>query len=219
MNRIAVLLTALGLVLVVALFLVVVHQPLREDLADVEEQIAQEQTQQAALEQDIARLREVRAGAPGVEAELAAADAIVPRDAALPALVRQLQSAADEAGMVLSSIATSRPVELADVAEPGLSSIEVTGQLTGTYFQMVDFLRRIEDPAITPRGVAWSSTTINRADEAYPELQFNLSGRAYAVIEQPLPPEPEPVPEDEDGAEGDDDLDGEATGDAAEELS
>ncbi len=42
MNRIAVLLTALGLVLVVALFFVVVFQPLREDLAEVEDQIAAE---------------------------------------------------------------------------------------------------------------------------------------------------------------------------------
>ncbi len=231
MNRIAVLLTALGLVLVVALFFVVVFQPLREDLAEVEDQIAAEESQQVQLEQEIARLREVRERAPGVEAELAAADAIVPRDAALPALIRQLQMAADESGMVLSSISTSRPAELPEAAEPGLSGIEVNGQLEGTYFQMVDFLRRIEDPAITPRGVTWASTTVNRADDTYPELQFNLSGRAYAVIEEPLPPEPEPGPDEgTDDAEGDDsdDVDdpddaadpaGEAARDAAEELS
>ena len=219
MNRIAVLLTALGMVLVVALFFVVVFQPLREELDDVEEQIAQEQTQQATLQQEIARLREVRERAPGVEADLAAADAIVPRDPALPALIRQLQSAADESGMVLSSIATSRPAELAEVAEPGLSSIEVNGQLSGTYFQMVDFLRRIEDPAITPRGVTWASTTVNRADDTYPELQFNLSGRAYAVIEQPLPPEPEPEDTDVEDTDADADTDGDtgADGDASEE--
>ena len=221
MNRIAVLLTALGMVLVVALFFVVVFQPLREDLQEVEEQIAQEQSQQATLQQEIARLREVRESAPGVEAELAAAEAIVPRDAALPALIRQLQQAADESGMVLSSISTSRPAELVEVAEAGLSSIELNSQLEGTYFQMVDFLRRIEDPAITPRGVTWASTTVSRDDEAYPDLQFNLSGLAYAVIEQPLPPEPDPEPEAEDDEDGDEDedVDGEAAGDAAEERS
>ena len=226
MNRIAVLLTALGMVLVVGLFFVLLFQPLREDLTEVEEQIAAEESQQAQLEQDIARLREVRERAPGVEAELAAAEAIVPRDPALPALIRQLQLAADESGMLLSSISTSRPAELTEPAEAGLSSIEVNGQLAGTYFQMVDFLRRIEDPAITSRGVTWASTTVNRADDTYPELQFNLSGRAYAIIEQPLPPEPEPDPADElddDGDDGDDgdedDHDAEAAGDAAEERS
>lgn len=219
MNRIAVLLTALGMVLVVGLFFVVVFQPLREDLQEVEEQIAQEQSQQATLQQEIARLREVRERAPGVEAELAAAEAIVPRDAALPGLIRQLQQAADESGMVLSSISTSRPAELTEVAEAGLSGIDLNGQLEGSYFQMVDFLRRIEDPAITPRGVSWISATISRDDEAYPELQFSLSGRTYAVIEQPLPPEPEPDPEDEDAEDGDEDVDGEAAGDAAEERS
>lgn len=199
MNRIAVLLTALGLLVVVAVFFLFIFQPAREDLAEVEEQIALEQSQQTQLQQDINRLRDVRETAPGVESEVAAAEAIVPRDPALPALVRQLQSAADESGMVLSSIATSRPVDLEAAEEPGLAGIDVNGQLTGSYFQMVDFLRRIEDPAITSRGITWSNATVTRADDTYPELQFNLSGRAYAVIEQPLPPEPEPEPATDDG--------------------
>ena len=213
MNRIAVLLTALGLLAVTVAFFLFLFQPAREDLAEIEEQIALEQQQQSQLLQDIARLRDVRERAPGIESELAAANAVVPQEAALPALVRQLQSAADDSGMVLSSVATSRPSELADVEEPGLSGIDVNGQLTGTYFQMVDFLRRIEDPAITSRGIIWGSTTISRADDAYPDLQFNLSGRAYAVIEDPLAPEPEPEP-----APADDDDDNDAADDA-EELS
>lgn len=197
MNRIAVLLTALGLVAVIALFFVFILQPAREDLAAVEDQIAAEQQQQTQLLQDIARLREVRERAPVIESELAAAEAVVPRDAGLPALLRQLQLAADESGLVLSTLSTSRPNELADVDEPGLSSIDVSGQLTGTYFQMVDFLRRIEEPSITARGITWTSTTISRAGDAYPELSFTLAGRAYAVIDDPLLAEPESDPQED----------------------
>lgn len=210
MNRIALPLTALGLVLVAALFYVFVFQPARDEVADLDEQVAAERAQQGQLQQEITRLRDVRERAPEVEADLAAAEAIVPQDPALPALVRQLQTAADDAGMTLSSISTSRPNEIPDAPEPGLSSMSVDGQLAGTYFQMVDFLRRIEDPSITPRGVLWSNVTVARPDADYPELQFSLSGSAYAVLETEPPPEAEPEP-DVDGAEGDEEVDGEGT--------
>ena len=206
MNRMAWVVAALGAVAVIALFFVLVFQPAREELAEVEEQIALEQAEQARLQGEIERLRLVREGAPGVEADLAAADAIVPRDPALPALVRQLQSAADESGITLTSVSTSRPVELETPPVEGLSSIAVSTQIEGGYFQIVDFLRRIEQPSITPRGLAWLDASVTRDDASYPDLSVALSGRAYAVIAVPLPPEPEAEPEDAgDGDEDDED--------------
>jgi Tfp pilus assembly protein PilO len=213
MNRTALVLSALGAVVVIVLFVIFIFQPAREELAEVEDQIALEQTEQERLEGEIERLRLVREDAPNVEAELAAADAIVPRDPALPALVRQLQLAADESGVTLSSVATGRPVLLEEVPEEGLSAIDVNTQLEGGYFQIVDFLRRIEEPGISPRGITWVNATVTRDDAAYPDLSVTLAGRAYAVVEVPLPPEPEPVAEDaatdaeaetDDGAETDD---------------
>jgi Tfp pilus assembly protein PilO len=213
MNRTALVLSALGAVVVIVLFVIFVFQPAREELAEVEDQIALEQTEQERLEGEIERLRLVREDAPNVEAELAAADAIVPRDPALPALVRQLQMAADESGVTLSSVATGRPTLLEEAPEEGLSAIDVNTQLEGGYFQLVDFLRRIEEPSISPRGITWINATVTRDDEAYPDLGVTLAGRAYAVVEVPLPPEPEPETEDaatdaeaetDDGAETDD---------------
>jgi Tfp pilus assembly protein PilO len=217
MNRTALVLSVLGAVIVIVLFSIFVFQPAREELAEVEDQIALEQTEQGRLEGEIERLRLVREQAPTVEAELAAADAIVPTDPALPALVRQLQLAADEAGITLASVTTSRPVALEGAPTEGLSSIEVSTQLEGGYFQIVDFLRRIEDPAISPRGIEWVNTTVTRDDEGYPDLSVTLAGRAYAVLEVPVPPEPEPDPEAE-SAEGEDDAEGEDadTGDEAD---
>ncbi|MFU8840025.1 MAG: type II secretion system protein GspM [Nitriliruptoraceae bacterium] len=208
MNRIAVLLTALGGILLVAMFYVLVFQPAREELAEVEDRIAVQEEQQRMLRAEIERLETVRQSAPDVEAELAAADAVVPRDTALPAALRQLQVAADEAGIVLSSISTARPAELPDPPEPGLSSIGLSLQVAGGYFQVVDFLRRVEDPSITSRGILWNTATVARSADAYPELQVTLAGNAFAVIPPPTLPEPEPEPdvadeETEDDEEGD----------------
>lgn len=225
MNRTALLLSVLGAVVVIVLFFVFVFQPARDDLAEVEEQIALEQDEQERLEAEIERLQLVREDAPSVEAELATADAIVPRDPALPALVRQLQLAADESGVTLSSVATGRPAELEEAPEEGLSAIDVNTQLEGGYFQIVDFLRRIEEPSISPRGITWINATVTRDEDSYPDLGVTLAGRAYAVVDVPLPPEPEPEAEDgatddEGGTDDGADDDGDAgTDDEAEAAS
>jgi Tfp pilus assembly protein PilO len=200
MKRSQILLFGAGAVLVIILFFVLLFQPAREDLAEVEDRITAEQDQQAQLTQAIARLRSVRDDAPEVEADLAAAEAIVPRDAALPSALRQMQLAADESGVILQSVATSRPAELPEATD-GLSSIEVSTQATGGYFQMIDFLRRLEDPAITPRGLVWSNATMVIGSE-YPELEATLSGRVFAVITSPAPPETEEAVDGD--VEGDD---------------
>jgi Tfp pilus assembly protein PilO len=218
MSRTALVLSVLGAVVVIVLFAIFVFQPAREELAEVEDQIALEQTEQERLEGEIERLRLVRENAPNVEAELAAADAIVPRDPALPALVRQLQLAADEAGIVLTSVSTSRPVELEAAPEQGLSSIDVSAQIEGGYFQVVDFLRRIEEPDITPRGIVWVNASVTRNDETYPDLNVALAGRAFAVLTVPPPPEPEPAPESEAADEGAD-VDVDVGDDEAEDES
>lgn len=202
MKRSQVLLAALGGVLLIALFFFSLYQPERERLAEVEAAIAAEADTQTQLNAEIARLRLVRETAPEVEAQLAAAEAIVPRDPALPAALRQLQLAADEAGVVLESVATARPV-LVDGSGDGLSSIVVTVQLQGEYFQVVDFLRRVEEPSISPRGLVWSNASVGL--DSYPDLAVSLSGNVFAVLEDLIPPvvDPDPVEgeagEDEEG--------------------
>jgi Tfp pilus assembly protein PilO len=209
MNRIAWLLVGLVGVLIVAMFYLFVFQPNREELAEVEERIALQEEQQQLLQAEIVRLESVRDTAPELEADLAAAETIVPRDPALPALLRQLQVAADESGITLLSIGTGRPVDLADETVRGLASINLSVQIEGGYFQVIDFLRRVEEPGITSRGVLWNNVTVSRNDDAYPALQFTLSGSSFAVLPQPVVEDPPPDP----GTENDVDSGSEAPGD------
>ena len=204
MKRSQILLASLAAILLIAVFYVLLFQPARDEVALLELQIADELQAQAGLSQEIARLRTVREQAPEVEAELATAEAIIPRDASLPAALRQLQLAADESGVVLQAVSTTRPAVVTDAPE-GLSRIAAEVQLVGGYFQVVDFLRRVEDPAISARGLAWDNATLARGEE-YPELNVALSGSLYALIAVPPPPEVEtpPVEGDDGTAEGQD---------------
>jgi Tfp pilus assembly protein PilO len=196
MKRSQVLLSILAATLVVALFTTLLYRPTREELAALEALIAEQQTLQAGHEAEIVRLRTVRETAPEVEAQLAAAEAIIPRDAALPSALRQLQLAADEAGVVLQSVSTARPVAM-EGAAPGLSAIGVSVVMSGGYFQIVDFLRRVEDPSITPRGLTWSAVTVSRGE--YPTLEVSLAGQVYAVVATTIAPSTEPLEQAEGG--------------------
>lgn len=185
MNRQALLLTAVGSLLVLALYWMFLLSPKRAELAETNEAIIAAVDQQAQLTNRINALKDVRAAAPAVEAQLAASEALLPSGPALPPTLRQLQLAADEAGLFLSSVSLSQPSPLVVEGVPaGVSQMSATLALTGSYFQVIDFLRRVADPVITPRAVLWSSVSLAVAD--YPQLSLSLSGNLFVVDREAL---------------------------------
>ncbi len=179
MKRQMLLLVALAVVAVLALYWMFLFQPQREELALVEADIEAEENRQVTLQAELNRLRQTRENAPAALAELAAAESIIPLDAALPSALRQMQAAADESGVTLVSISPGRPGQI-EGADPGLASLALGVQLQGSYFQVVDFLRRTEDPSITPRAVLWSSIAVAKSE--YPELTVSLTGSLFAML-------------------------------------
>lgn len=209
MNRQTALIAGLVVVLVLVLFWFFAWRPQSERIAEIETQREQVESQQVVLQQRINRLEQVRREAPQVEAEIVAMESVVPRELAVPSAIRQLQTAADDSGVELVSLTWERPTPVEGVAD--LNSLAVGAQINGGYFDIVDFLRRIEDPAITPRGFVWRSLAVAPLD--YPTLNASLSGVMYAV----LPPEavspPPPDQETEEDGEADVEVEVEEGGD------
>lgn len=191
MNRQQGLIAGLVVVAVAVVFYLFLWQPRSEEIAELQAQREAVDEQIAQLERRREELVAVRAEAPEAEADVVAAETIIPLDLALPSALRQFQLAADEAGATLVNVSPSRPQQVVD-AEPGVAAIEFSMQATGGYYQLVDFLRRIEDPTISPRGIIWSSMSITGSVEEYPTLTAAVSGRMFAVL--PVPPQPEPTP-------------------------
>jgi Tfp pilus assembly protein PilO len=209
MNRTSMALSALGAVLLVVLFWLLLWSPKQEELEQAHLDIESVRSEQALTATRIRALEDVREQAPELEAELAAGEAILPRDAALPSALRQLQTAADEAGAKLVSVSPGRPTAVDE--QPTLGRIPVNVELRAGYFQAVDFLRRLEDPTISPRGLTWAN--LDMSIDEYPTLMVNLSGQLYAQLEvPPAPVEEAPVVDGETEA----DLDGQVDGDDAD---
>lgn len=196
MTRQTTLLSALAAVLVVALWWLFLYSPGQDELARVEDEVAAAEAETASLQQRVAALEAVRARAPETEAAIAQLFSIVPDEPALSGALRQIGAAADDAGVELDNVTTPRPVEVDELT--GLYSVSLSMTATGSYFQLVDFLRRLEDPAITARGLVFNSLTVTPSE--YPLLTIAITGEMFAVLE----PVPEPVDEAAPDAPSDD---------------
>lgn len=185
MNRQIALLGVLGVIVLVVAFYMLGFKPKQDEIAELEVQLEEAIAAEAQLDSRIRNLQEVRERAPEIEAALVTGEGIVPRSASLPAALRQLQLAADDSGTTLLSVNPARPAGVADPATPELAQIALTVQVDGSYFQLVDFLRRIEDAAITPRGIKWIDLSLSLSE--YPTLSASLTGRMYALLPEPLP--------------------------------
>ena len=206
MTRIGWLLTALLCVLLGVGWYFLVFSPTSEEIEDVRAETDRVSTQAESERQRAQALREVRLAAPEAEADLAAGRTMIPDDPAIPALFRQMQQASDDAGVRLNSLSPSTPSEV-DVGDESVVEISVSMSVEGTYFQLVDLARRIEDPQLTPRAFLWQSASISVGD--HPMLNASLSGRVYARAGAEVPElieEPEEPEEPEDDEAEDDDL-------------
>lgn len=205
MSRQSILLAALAGILVIALWWMFLYSPGQEELARIEDEVAAAETEQVSLQQRVAQLEAVRSRAPETEAAIARVQSVLPDDPALPSALRQVAAAADDAGIELDAVATSRPSVLDEAV--GLHSASISLSATGSYFQVVDFLRRLEDPQITARGITFNNLSVSPVE--HPALTVSLSGEMFAVLEPP------PTPEDAAAPEGADETTDETTDDAA----
>lgn len=217
MSRQMMLLAGLGAVLLLVVGYLFLIKPQQDEIADIQAEIEATQGQQVDVEAQIVQLEAVRARIPEVEAAIAAAETIVPRDdARLAAAVRQLQVAANESGVELTSVTMSRPSAVTDAAADvpaDLAAINLSVIIDGGYYQIVDFLRRLENPAISPRAILWSTSAVSVTE--YPTLTANLTGSMYAYLEDPEVAPTEAPTEDDADVDVDVDVDATETEDAA----
>ena len=121
MTRNTLLLAVLGAVLLIVLWFLFAFKPASDELADVNAEIQAAQDQQQQLETQIQRLQAIRADVTTIEAELAAYNTVIPDDPALPALLRELQVAADDSGLELRSVAPGETPNLARTPSSSMS--------------------------------------------------------------------------------------------------
>lgn len=170
-------LAAVAAALIVVAWFFLLFSPKNDEVSVLHDEREQALTQQQTVQTRIAALEGIRSAAPEIEAGLAAARTLVPAQVALPTALRQLQHAADEAGLTLDSITPDRAGEVPGVE--GVSQFGVTMTLQGSYFQLVDFTRRLEDPTLLGRAVLVED--VNVAIAEHPTLDATVRVRMFST--------------------------------------
>jgi Tfp pilus assembly protein PilO len=146
--------------------------PKRSSAADLRAQADSKQRANQALQTTLADLRAKAKGLPAQQAKLAAVAAKIPDNSAMPNLIRALNAAADSTGVELVSMAPGQPTAVApavaaakvttatatsgstatspnaaagSAAVGTLQSIPVNLSVVGSYFQVAEYLDRLEN--------------------------------------------------------------------------
>lgn len=151
---------AMALVLVAAALLLV--RPMREATSQARSDEGAAIRESQSLHDQIRALQALKANEATLRAEAAKAVAEFPPTPALPGMVSALQDLADKAGVELASVSPSTPKP--STSYPQLAEITTQVTVTGGYFEIQDFLSRLEDlikGADTTGGVPPRSLLVN----------------------------------------------------------
>jgi Tfp pilus assembly protein PilO len=158
------ILTAVGVIAVLAAGWFLLVSPQRSHATDLQSEAASQQSANDGLRAQVAQLEAQKKGLPAQQRLLDEIAAKIPASPELPALIRQLSTAAEAAGVDLVTLAPSEPAPVvatapvttttttgststgtpaAAPASP-LVQIPVTVTVRGTYFNLNTFFRNVE---------------------------------------------------------------------------
>jgi Tfp pilus assembly protein PilO len=182
-----------GGIVVILLWYFVLFAPTSSDLSDTRDKVASAQSQKQELENTIRRLKELSANAPQQQATLRTLRAAIPANPDLGQFILQANDIAAAAGIDWLSIAPAPPTA-GSGAGPN-STIAVSIQIDGGFFQVLDYLNRLEDldrlvlvdsVNLSAAGSDEGSTGSAEVSGGAPDLSVTLSGRMFTGAEAPV---------------------------------
>ncbi|MGZ4677231.1 MAG: type 4a pilus biogenesis protein PilO [Acidimicrobiia bacterium] len=183
MKRNALIIGAVAAVAVVLLWYFVLYSPLGDDLSSAQAQVTSEQTKTQDLQATLARLNSQKKNAVQQQALLRKLDAAVPKQPDLAEFILSANRIADDAGIEFLTIAPTPPA-----AGNGASVIGLTMTVSGSFFQLEDYLRQLEklDRLVIIDGFNVSASTAtsgsgdtSSASSEGTTLSVTLSGRMF----------------------------------------
>ncbi len=218
MSRRDLALVAVALVVVTLGWWLALWSPAGEDLAAAEARRDGALAQQDELAQQRLRLIDLAEQRPVLTSRLESLRAAVPERADLAEVLLAIDEIAAESGVEVPSVAASEPAASPEAS--GLATVSLAMSGEGGYFQVIDFINRLNriHRVMVVESISLTSAAGDElgASLGPPDLAWNLAVSAYvtadAVTEVAVPadpasdaaepaPDPGPEPEAEPGTE------------------
>ena len=188
---------------IVLLWYLVLFSPTSKDLDDTKSQVTAAEAQKQDLAATVHRLQGLAKNAPQQQATLRRLNAAVPATPELAAFIIQANQIATESGIDWLAISPAPPAAGAS----GASVIAVSIQVQGGFFQVLDYLNRLEDlerlvvvdnvnisaggsATATAAGAPAATTSASGS----PDLSVTLAGRMFTRQAPAAVPGAAPVP-------------------------
>ncbi len=159
-NRRAPIIAGIAVVVLAFLLVFLLVIPKSHDVGAARDQLTQLRNRQETLESQKRALEDARDRAPEARRTIKQVQQQIPPVAELPGLILLLQNAAASAGLDIVSLTPGNPT----LAPSGdISVISVGLSTTGTYFEVTDFMHRIETLPRAAKVTALSLTPVQAA--------------------------------------------------------
>jgi Tfp pilus assembly protein PilO len=171
--------------LMVAGYVVRLHGPRSDEIAELASQADQLRSLQEPLRREIKGLEEVASREAEFNTALRLLEGLIPSGLTQPALLLQLQEAAERAGVKLVSVTFGDPkvpegAPNSPVAGTVLAAMPLTVVVEGPFVDITDLLHDVE--VDLARAVLIGSLALTEADVGFPQLTGTWSGQAYALL-------------------------------------
>lgn len=158
-----------AVVLISALFFVLVFRPQSNRIAEATDTADAEEQRVQTLRAELDRLQELERNAPELRKQAARFQAAIPEEPRLAEFILQVQEAANASGIEWIAVNPTPPTA---GPQAGTSDIPIQMNVNGGYFQVQDFLVRLET---LPRAVKIDSVNLGAGPAGLPNLTAALS--------------------------------------------
>jgi len=177
MNNRTITIGAVVAIAILGVWWMFVFSPIRSDSSKAQKDVDAAQAETRTLETRVKELEDLEKRAPQIQSDLDRMHKLVPEDADLASFVDQANKLAADAGVKWMSVAPVAPDGTTSTGE-----IQLTMQLDGGYFQVLDYLNRLEH---MPRLVVIDQIQVNANNSAggtgsaAQELSVSLTARMF----------------------------------------
>lgn len=204
-NRAPLVGVLVALLLGVAYFFLL-YQPRNDDLEEIRAETEELESERTTLNNEIRRLEEIASRELEYRAALARLEEYIPSGLSQSAVIRQLQLAADQSGVEIVAMAFGDPEPVTEASPTGvpetvLGEIPTSVTVDGGYFQMVDFMRRVE--VDVTRAILVQTVSVVEGPDEFPQLSTTWNGNLFAVVPDTSVITPPALPEGSEDEEGD----------------
>jgi Tfp pilus assembly protein PilO len=188
-GRTQIILTVVGVVIVWLLTYLLLVNPQRSELSEVNAQIEAERTRTSQLRAELQRLQDLQANAPELQAELEEIRRFVPLRPELANFIFQVDNAAKAAGLDFVQITPELPEPPPEGAT--LAQVRATIGATGGYFALQDFLRRLYNLDRALRADTMN-VVVSSLEPFGTRLGMTIAARIFYELPEPAPVAPLP---------------------------